>query len=40
MKVKLLSAYTLMTTGTGEPGSSSWVWALNALQNSIMLTPF
>src|SRR5215467_12598114 len=28
-----------MTTGIGEPFSSFWVWALNALQNSMMLRP-
>ena len=33
------SAYTVITTGTGKPGSWFCVWALNALQNSMMLTP-
>src|SRR5215472_10048343 len=28
-----------MTTGIGEPFSSFCVWALNALQNSMMLRP-
>ena len=39
MKVKLASANTVMTTGVGRPGSALWVAALNALQNSMMLTP-
>src|ERR1044071_4466761 len=39
MKVKLLSAYAVITTGIGRPGSSFCVWALNALQNSMMLRP-
>src|SRR5689334_13744939 len=28
-----------MTTGSIKPGSTFWVWALNALQNSMMLRP-
>src|SRR5579862_9682867 len=28
-----------MVTGIGAPFSSFWVWALNALQNSMMLRP-
>ena len=39
MYVKLLSAYTVITTGTGNPGSTDCVEALKALQNSIILTP-
>src|SRR6185436_1524989 len=39
MKVKLLSANAVMTTGSIRPGSIFWVWALNALQNSMMLRP-
>jgi hypothetical protein len=39
MKVKLLSAYAVITTGIGRPGSSFCVWALNALQNSMMFKP-
>src|SRR4029453_4933151 len=39
MKVKLLSAEAGMTTGSGRPGSTPWVWALNALQNSMMFRP-
>src|SRR6185295_1359193 len=39
MKVKLLSAYAVITTGNGRPGSTPWVWALNALQNSMMFRP-
>src|SRR5574343_769796 len=38
-KVKLLSANAVITTGIGRPGSIPWVWALNALQNSMMLRP-
>src|SRR5687768_13077819 len=38
-KVKLLSANAVITTGTGNPGSMPWVWALNALQNSMMFRP-
>src|SRR6185369_4646473 len=38
MKVKERSAYTVMTTGVIVP-SSAWVFALKALQNSMMLTP-
>src|SRR5687768_5571111 len=34
MKVKLLSWNAVITTGTGNPGSIFWVWALNDLQNS------
>ncbi len=34
-----VSEYTVMTTGIGISGSSSLVCALNALQNSMMLTP-
>jgi hypothetical protein len=33
MKVKLLSANAVMTTGIGNPASSFRVCALNALQN-------
>src|SRR5690606_21648938 len=36
MKVKLLSAKAVMTTGIGRPGSMPCVCALNALQNSMM----
>src|SRR6185503_2378384 len=39
MKLKLLSAYAVITTGSGRPGSTFWVCALNALQNSMMLRP-
>src|SRR5450830_628766 len=39
MKVKLLSANAVMTTGSGRPGSTPWVCALNALQNSMMFRP-
>ena len=39
MKVKLLSANAVITTGSGRPGSMPWVWALNALQNSMMFRP-
>jgi hypothetical protein len=39
MNVKLLSAYAVMTTGSIRPGSTFWVWALNALQNSMMFRP-
>src|SRR5690625_7463127 len=39
MKVKLLSLNTVISTGMGKPGSTCWVWALNALQNSMILTP-
>src|SRR4030095_12090439 len=39
MKVKLLSANAVITTGSGRPGSTPWVWALNALQNSMMFRP-
>ena len=39
MNVKLLSAYAVITTGIGRPGSTFCVWALNALQNSMMLRP-
>ena len=39
MKVKLLSANAVITTGSGRPGSTPWVWALNALQNSMMFKP-
>ena len=38
-KVKLLSAKAVITTGIGRPGSMPWVWALNALQNSMMFRP-
>src|SRR5262245_38580541 len=37
-KVNERSAYTVMTTGMISP-ACAWVWALNALQNSMMLTP-
>ena len=37
--VKLLSLNTVITTGTGIPGSRDCVSALNALQNSMILTP-
>ena len=36
---KLRSANTVITVGIGMPFSSSCVAALNALQNSMMLTP-
>ncbi len=39
MKVKLRSAYTVITTGIGRPGSTSATLALKALQNSMMFTP-
>src|SRR6266478_3615509 len=39
MKVKLLSAYAVITTGSIRPGSTFWVCALNALQNSMMFNP-
>ena len=39
MKVKVLSANAVMTTGIGRPGSMPCVWALNALQNSMMFNP-
>src|SRR6266849_3626066 len=39
MKLKLLSAYAVITTGSGRPGSTFCVCALNALQNSMMLRP-
>src|SRR5207253_1484435 len=39
MKEKLLSAYAVITTGSGRPGSTFWVCALNALQNSMMFKP-
>eukprot|EP01139_Manchomonas_bermudensis_P006303 Amastigsp_a176903_12.p1 type:complete len:287 gc:universal Amastigsp_a176903_12:1075-215(-) len=38
-KVKLLSANAVITTGSGRPGSTPWVCALNALQNSMMFKP-
>src|ERR1700743_718599 len=38
-KVKDLSENTVMVTGIGMPFSWSWVLALNALQNSMMLRP-
>ena len=34
-----LSANAVITTGSTRPGSMPWVWALNALQNSMMLSP-
>ena len=39
MKVKLLSANAVITTGSGSPGSTPCVCALNALQNSMMFRP-
>ena len=39
MNVKLLSAYAVMITGIGRPGSTPCVCALNALQNSMMFSP-
>src|SRR5687767_1435491 len=39
MNVKLLSAYAVITTGSIRPGSTFCVWALNALQNSMMFRP-
>src|SRR3989304_6001196 len=39
MKVKLLSAKAVITTGIGRPGSTFCVCALNALQNSMMFRP-
>jgi hypothetical protein len=39
MKLKLLSAKAVITTGSGRPGSTFCVWALNALQNSMMFRP-
>ena len=39
MKLKLLSAYAVITTGNGRPGSTFCVCALNALQNSMMFRP-
>src|SRR4051794_12226862 len=38
-KVNDLSAKAVITTGIGKPGSRPCVWALNALQNSMMLRP-
>ncbi|MNN60129.1 hypothetical protein D3C81_1752910 [compost metagenome] len=38
-KVKDLSANAVITTGIGIPGSTPWVCALNALQNSMMFRP-
>src|SRR5690606_3929539 len=38
-KVKLLSAKAVITTGIGRPGSTPWVWALKALQNSMIFRP-
>ncbi len=38
-KVKDLSAKAVITTGIGRPGSTPCVWALNALQNSMMFRP-
>src|SRR3954464_1704741 len=38
MKVKERSSKTVITTGTTVP-RSLWVWALNALTNSMMFTP-
>jgi hypothetical protein len=32
-------AKAVITTGNGRPGSTPWVWALNALQNSMMFKP-
>ena len=29
----------VLPAGTGRPGSMPWVWALNALQNSMMFRP-
>jgi hypothetical protein len=29
----------VIVTGIGVPASTFWVWALNALQNSMMLRP-
>src|SRR6266508_670179 len=39
MKLKLLSAYAVITTGSIRPGSVFCVCALNALQNSMMFRP-
>src|SRR5215216_2098856 len=39
MNVKLLSAYAVMITGMGRPGSILEVCALNALQNSMIFRP-
>src|ERR1041384_1791100 len=39
MKVKLLSGKAVITTGSGRPVSIFCVWALNALQNSMMFRP-
>ena len=38
-KVNDLSANAVITTGSISPGSTPWVCALNALQNSMMLRP-
>ena len=38
MNVNDRSSYTVITTGITVP-RSDWVWALNALTNSMMLTP-
>ena len=38
MKVKERSSKTVISTGMIVP-PSCWVWALNALQNSMMFTP-
>ena len=40
IKLKLLSAYAVMTTGMGKPGSIDCVWELKPLQNSIIFNPF
>ena len=38
-KVKLLSLNTVITTGMGMPFSMPCVWALKALQNSMIFKP-
>ena len=39
MKLKLRSAYAVITTGIGIPGSMFWVTALNSFTNDMMLRP-
>src|SRR5690625_4663368 len=39
MQLELLSLNTVISQGMGKPGSTCWVWALTALQNSMILAP-
>src|SRR5438270_13795463 len=39
MKVKVRSAYAVITTGIGMPGSMFWVKALNSFTNAMMFRP-